>query len=104
MSSPPAEVRLTDETIEHLRAQMRDAVSDGLRETLNDPKALSAFWGSAFDELRTQATASTGRAVLGGLRGIASRAATFFLLGSLVYALGGWTAVAKLWHTLWGAT
>ena len=41
-----------------------------------------------------------GLLVLGGLASLLRRGAVFILLGALVYALGGWTAIATFWKSL----
>lgn len=90
----PAEVRLTNETVEYLRDHMRDAVTHGLRSALCDQDALRLFWASAFESLRAQATEKTGRAVLDSLFGFVSRLLMFLVLGSIVFKFGGWDALA----------
>lgn len=97
-----AEVRLTQETIEYLRSHMREAVTHGLKDALIDEQALKTFWDSAFVALREQATRQTGVVVIGGLVATVKKALLFVLLGLLVYALGGWSAVSLWWKALWG--
>lgn len=99
-SSHPTEVRLTDETIAYIKEKMTEAVREGLRTSLTDKEALSAFWGVAFETLQEQATNKAGQVVLGGLGAAVKRLAMFVALGLIVYTLGGWAAVAKLWHSI----
>lgn len=53
------------------------------------------FWLAGINAFQRHATENTGRLVLGGLLGLLRRGAAFILLGALVYALGGWTAIAN---------
>lgn len=91
----PAEVRLTDETIDYIEAKMQRAVEQALQKALTEETA-RAFWAAGLGVLRSQATQQAGRMVLGGLRGLLGRGAMFLLLGSIVYAIGGWALLAKL--------
>lgn len=103
----PAEVRLTNETIDYLKQITNEAVKngikDGLKEAINEETA-SAFWAAGFNALQKQATNHAGRFVIGGITGIFSKLFTFLALGGLVYAIGGWAALAKMWHGLWAAS
>ena len=95
-TTPPAtpqEVRLTDATIEYLEEKMAKAVRDGIREGISDGTA-EAFWAAGFKVLQKQAADHTGRFVLGGLWGLVRRISVFLALGGVIYALGGWSALA----------
>jgi hypothetical protein len=100
-----AEVRLRDETLQHMRDMMREAVRDGLKESIND-EAIERFWAGGLALLQRQATQHAGRFVLGGLMGIVRKAGVFLVLGGVVYAVGGWSALAALFKTIFngGAT
>lgn len=89
------EVRLRKETLEHMQELMRDAVRDGMRELVT-PEAMEQFWSSGFQMLQKEATRHAGRFVLGGLAGLLKKASLFVLLGGIVYAVGGWSALATL--------
>ena len=95
----PVEVRLTDETIDYLEQRLAGAMVKAMRESMTEEVARE-FWGAGVKVLREQATEHTGRFVLGGLSGLARRVGTFLLLGGVVYAIGGWAALAKLWQAL----
>lgn len=99
-STPQADVRLREETLQHMRDLMRDAVREGLRESVDD-ETIERFWAGALRILQRQATERAGRFVLGGVVGLLRRGALFVMLGWLVYALGGWTALAALAKVLW---
>lgn len=96
---PIAEVRLTNETIEYLEQKMAKAVKDGLQSVLNEQTA-EAFWAAGFNVLQRNATQHAGRFVIGGLWGITRKLSTFVLLGGIVYALGGWNALAGFFKLL----
>jgi len=93
------EVRLTEETIEYLDERIAEAVRKGIVEAVNEETA-QAFWSAGIKVLQSQATNHAGRFVIGGLWGIARRISTFMVLGGIVYAIGGWAGLAKLWHAL----
>ena len=89
------EVRLREETLQHMQSLMRDAVREGVRELVTEEN-MHRFWGAGLAMLQAQATQHAGRFVLGGLLGLARKAALFVVLGGLVYAFGGWGALAAL--------
>lgn len=95
----PVEVRLTDETIDYLEQRLAGAMAKAVSQSMTEEVA-KEFWAAGIKVLREQAAQRTGRFVLGGLGGLASRVGTFILLGGLVYAIGGWAALAKLWQAL----
>ncbi len=94
-----AEVRLTDETIEYLEQKIAQAVRDGIAGAITEDAA-ARFWGAGLTVLEKQATAQTGKLVLSGLSGLVSKGFLFLLIGGLVYAVGGWTALAGLLKAL----
>lgn len=96
-----SEVRLTDETIAYLKQITEQAVANGIKAAINKETA-TAFWSAGFEALQENATQHAGRFVLGGMWGLMRRLSMFVLLGGVVYAIGGWSALAKLWHALWG--
>lgn len=91
---------LSDSELGELDNLMRRSVADGIREVVQDPEALEAFWSGAAVVLQRTAKERTGGFVLGALGGLASRLWLFALLGGIVYAIGGWAALAKLWSAL----
>lgn len=99
----PAEVRLTDETISYLKEEISSAVRIGIQSAINEETA-AAFWKAGFNVLQDQATRHAGRFVIGGLAGIFKKIGLFLFLGTVVYTMGGWAALAKLWHVLWSAS
>lgn len=105
---PPAgqaiEVRLTAETIAYLNEQVRLSVAEGISDAMTKENA-KAFWAAGLEVLRDEAEDHAGRFVIGGLWGLARKLSMFLFLGGIVYALGGWTALARLWSLLFhGAT
>lgn len=89
------EVRLTDETIQYLEDRIASAVGTGIKNAMTEDTA-AAFWAAGLTVLQRQATDHAGRFVLGGLWGLARKAGLFLMLGGIVYALGGWSALAAL--------
>lgn len=97
----PAEVRLTDETIEYLETRIASAVGSGIKAAINEETA-ATFWSAGLSVLQKQASEHAGRFVLGGLWGLVRKASLFFLLGGIVYALGGWAALASFFKVVFG--
>lgn len=85
------------------RSIVREAVRDGIRDVLQDKAALKAFWSSAYVQLQDTATQHTGRFVIGGLRAFIAKGLMFLILGSVIYSLGGWSALVKLWNAIWSS-
>ena len=96
-----AEVRLTDETIAHLEERIVAAVGDSIKAAITEDTAV-AFWSAGLAALQKQATQHAGRFVLGGIWGLLRKASLFFMLGGIVYAVGGWAALAALAKTIFG--
>lgn len=103
MTTPPAEVRLTDETIAYMEKIMEKAVQSGLSKAMTNENA-EAFWAAGFKVLQQQAAQHTGRFVLGGLAGLARKVLVFAFLGSIVYMIGGWSLLAKFWQSMFGGS
>ena len=97
----PAEVRLTQQTMDYMQLQVQQAVSEGIKGAMTEETA-ARFWAAGLTVLQKQATQHAGRFVLGGLWGLARKASLFFMLGGIVYALGGWAALAALAKTIFG--
>ena len=98
---PVAEVRLTDETIAYLEERIAAAVGNGIKTAITEDTAV-AFWSAGLAALQKQATQHAGRFVLGGIWGLVRKASLFFMLGGVVYAVGGWAALAALAKTIFG--
>lgn len=88
----PTEVRLTEGTINFLKAEIAGAVRDGITSAVNE-KTAETFWTAGLTVLQRQAQQHAGRFVIGGLWGLLRKVGTFLLLGSIVYAVGGWSAL-----------
>lgn len=103
MGDKGEEVRLQAETIRYLREQMQDAVRVGITEAMTE-EAAEAFWGAGLTLLQKQAQQHAGRFVLGGLMGLAKKAGLFLMFGGIVYAVGGWTALAGLFKSIFSSS
>lgn len=99
VSGKANEVRLTDETIAYLELRVAAAVQAGIKGALTEENA-AAFWAAGISVFQKQATQHAGRFVLGGLWGLARKCSLFMLLGGVVYAIGGWAALAALFKSL----
>ena len=93
------EVRLTDETIQYLEDRIASAVGTGIKAAMTEDTA-AAFWAAGLSVLQKQATQHAGRFVLGGLVGVVRKLGLFLTLGGIVYAMGGWSALAALFKVL----
>lgn len=98
-SAVPAEVRLTDETGAWLEEKMAAAVREGIKAAMTEETA-AAFWAAGLTVLQKSATQRAGRFVLGGVFGLVRKASLFLALGGIVYAIGGWSALASLAKTI----
>lgn len=96
---PPVEVRLTKEAIDYLDKHIEVAVQSGIRSAMTEETA-KRFWSAGLSVLQDQASTHAGRFVLGGLWGLVRKVSMFLMLGSIVYAIGGWAALLKLWHVI----
>jgi hypothetical protein len=96
------EVRLTDKTIDYLELRIAEAVKHGMREVLTDKEVVGQFISAAVENFQKKASERTGEFVLGGIKAAMHKAAWFVGLGLVVYSIGGWAAVAKVWHAVWG--
>jgi hypothetical protein len=92
-------VRLTDTTLAHLESLMAGAVQKGISDAMTEETA-EKFWAAGLTVLQRQATQRAGRFVIGGLAGLLRKASLFVLLGGVVYAIGGWSALAGLFKAL----
>ena len=102
-TTPQAEVRLTDETIAYLEEKMAKAVADGIAAAINE-KTAEAFWSAGLTVFQRQAQQHAGRFVIGGLWGLTRKLGLFLMLGGVVYAIGGWSALAGLAKTLFSGS
>lgn len=103
MADAKNEVGLKGETIDYLEKRIANAVKLGLRDVLTDKDVVNGFVGAALETIQQRASQRTGDFVLSGLKAAIHKAAWFVGLGLIVYSIGGWTAVAKVWQSLWGS-
>ena len=95
------QVSLTESALQEISERVSTAVREGIKGAMTEETA-AAFWAAGLAVLQKQATQHAGRFVLGGLWGMARKASLFFMLGGIVYALGGWAALAALAKTIFG--
>lgn len=98
-NQPPVQVALTPEALQQISAQVSDAVRVGIRGAMTEETA-AMFWSAGVSVFQKQATTHAGRFVLGGIWGLFRRAGMFMVLGGVVYAIGGWAALAALGKSL----
>lgn len=101
----PPVVRLSqadiDELVERIADANTKAISSALQQSINEETA-SKFWMSGIRALQEHAAEHTGRWLLGGVWAVVQKLMLFMLLGGVVYAIGGWSALAKVWHVIFG--
>lgn len=90
--SRPAEVRLTDETIDYLESRITAAVGKAFREAMT-PEVARGFWQTGFDILKEQATMGAGDFVLSGLWAGIKKLLWVVGIALALYATGGWAAL-----------
>ena len=95
------QVSLTESALQEISERGSTAVREGIKGAMTEETA-AAFWAAGLAVLQKQATQHAGRFVLGGLWGMARKASLFFMLGGIVYAMGGWAALAALAKTIFG--
>ena len=98
----PVEVRLTKETLDYLDKRIEVAVQSGIQSAMTEDTA-KLFWSAGLSVLQDQASTHAGRFVLGGLWGLVRKVSMFLILGGIVYAIGGWAALLKLWHVIFAS-
>lgn len=96
------EVRLTAATLKYLEELTTNAVRRGIDEAMTKENARK-FWSAGFEVMQEQAAEHTGRFVIGGVWGIFRKSAIFLLLGGVVYAVGGWSALAGFFKALFSS-
>lgn len=93
----------TDSELDQIDRRMAHAVTQGLRDVLEDREAIRKFWEGALDAASAHAAQQTGNAVLGAVKFAVTRGALFLLVGMLIYSLGGWGALATTWRAFFGS-
>lgn len=78
-----------------LREEMGEAFERGLKHAMSSDNARQ-FVRAMLTEAQNMATEKTGQMVGSAVMALAKRALLFIFLGSIVYALGGWSALAAL--------
>lgn len=99
----PDEVRLTEATVDYLEAKMRTAVADGIRAAMTEEDA-QRFWSAGFTMLQKQAAQKTGLFVGVLVLSFFKKVGMFLVLGSIVYAVGGWAGLAALFKAIFGGS
>jgi len=75
-----------------VRAGVAAGVAEGIRAAVSDPET----WTSAIVAMRERAAKETGRWMFSGVLGILKRLGGFVLAGTIIYMVGGWTALASV--------
>lgn len=94
------EQEISPELSAAIKREVKEAMNEWTRESLFTKEHLEIFWATAFDVLQEKAQEHTGKFVFSSLGGLLNKVALFLLIGGLVYAAGGWTALASLAKSL----
>jgi len=78
-----------------IRDEMRVAVAEGIGAAMNDKNA-ATFCRAMVQEAKNMAAEKSVEMAGGVLKAFLGKALTFVFLGSLVYAVGGWSALAAM--------
>jgi len=78
---------------ERLKVAMKEAMKEGIREVFAD----TAMWEAFELGLQSRVSKKAGNLVMRGFWAITLKLGLFLLAGSIVYAVGGWPLLAKLW-------
>lgn len=85
-----------------MKADMREAVREEFKSLMTEENA-QMFWLAGFALLQEKAEAHAGRFVIGSMSSVVRKVSMFVLLGGLVYAVGGWSALAGLFKSLFSS-
>lgn len=99
VSENAQQVAMTEESrillADLMEGRMRAAVTEGIKEAMTKDAA-AAFAAVFLETMRTQAGQKVDLWAGGIVRSLVYRAALFILAGSIVYSVGGWSALAGL--------
>ena len=99
MRKNATQVAMTDESRRLLTSLMSDemrlAVAEGIQAAMSEENA-QRFVRAVLNEAQRMATAKAGEAAVGVIGVLVKRAVLFLFLGSVVYAIGGWAALASM--------
>lgn len=84
-----------------LRDEMRQAVTAGIREAMTQ-EAAEEFATTFLAVVRKQAESKMGSVGVSLIGGLLKKTGLFLLLGGVVYAIGGWAALAAMFKVLAG--
>lgn len=79
---------------------MRDAVAEAVEQAF--PKALQSAardpdtWAALQEGMKKHVSARAGGLIMNAVWSVVSRIMLFIMLGLLIYAIGGWALVAKI--------
>lgn len=94
------DARLSDSALAELEQATQKAVANGIREGLRsvitDDDYMEAFWSQGIKMAKQQATIKAGTLLMDSLTSIFKRAGQVFIVGLILYYLGGWEFTAKV--------
>ncbi len=88
-----------DELGTEITAVVGPAVAKGIREAISDP----ATWAAVFSMAHREAAGGLGRFGISTVWGAMRWMLRFVVLGLVVYAVGGWSALSALFKGAWEA-
>jgi len=102
MDEEQREVGLSDTTMGEIGEVVASAVKQAITESMNTENA-KVFWVAGIEVLQQQASEHAGKFVLGGLMGLVRKTLFFLIAGGMIYALGGWSALAAFFKAIFGS-
>ena len=85
------------------KALKPDDIARALQQAIMAAAQSPETWSAALTGAKAATSNHAGRVVLGALGALASRALLVLVIGMLVYSVGGWTALAKVWNAVTGS-
>lgn len=81
---------------------IRSAVTSGIRDAIQDKALLEIFWQKAFEKLQEDSTNYAKKFLWARIKDGLNKGVSFFIIGMIIYSIGGWSAVHKLWIAIIG--
>lgn len=91
---------LSEEDLLNIRNEVKVAMAEWVKEDLFTKEHMEIFWAGAFDVLQNKAQIHTGKFVVSSISSLFNKIAVFLLLGGLIYAVGGWSAMVGYFRSL----
>lgn len=85
-----------------MRQAIRSAVTSGIKDAIQDRELLEVFWQKAFEKLQEDSTNYAKKFIWTRIKDALNKGVSFFIIGMIIYSIGGWSAVHRLWISIIG--